>query len=480
MRSRLLLALATPTLGATACVDYEMHTSKDPIVEESEALQTTEASATPETPAAPEPCTDDPAPQLLGAAPEDGQVLSIDASVVLEAWVDDAPASPVDLTVEWFDSAGNAISVSQPDDEGYASALWSDPRPHGPQQLDLRVTDTCGNVVEQSISVCQQASWHQDEIALDSWHLEGDAQILPDGTLQLTELDPWQIGSAFLVAQEVPAGEVDIRFEFLTEGGTGADGISLTALDVDRMTGFLGGAGCGLGYGGGTACTEGPALPGWSIELDTWYNGELPDPTTDDHIAFTFDGQVATPEVWEPVPDLEESGWHTVEVSVRAPRITVYIDGTLYMDAEVDGEFDFPAVIGFTGSTGGQTNLHWIRSLEVTELACPDETIEDENDAPSDEPDWEPEDDADTDADLVESTVVVSSDWGAGWCADVTVTNIGEGAALWTSRIPVDGTINTIWSAELWWTVRTGSSGRALEPGPRAGRRDRFGFCATR
>ena len=34
-----------------------------------------------------------------------------------------------------------------------------------------------------------------------------------------------------------------------TDGGTGADGISLTALDQSRMTGFLGGAGCGLGYG---------------------------------------------------------------------------------------------------------------------------------------------------------------------------------------------------------------------------------------
>ena len=90
MRSRLLLALAIPTFGATACVDYEMHTSKDPIVEESEALQTTDASATPETPDAPEPCADDPAPQLLSAAPEDGQVLSIDASVVL----DDAEEGP--------------------------------------------------------------------------------------------------------------------------------------------------------------------------------------------------------------------------------------------------------------------------------------------------------------------------------------------------------------------------------------------------
>ena len=76
---------------------------------------------------------------------------------------------------------------------------------------------------------------------------------------------------------------------------------------------------------------------------------------------------------------------------------------------------------------------------------------------------------------------VVSSDWGAGWCADVTVTNIGEGAALWTSRIPVDGTINTIWSAEFVvdgadWEFWGEPWNRALEPGEET----EFGFCATR
>ncbi len=480
MRSPSLLALCAASLSSTACMDYEMHAPKEPIVEDSEPLEaTTPTGSSGVTP----PCFHDPTPRILGASPTDGQILSTDASVALEAWVDDGPDTPTDLTIEWFDGAGNPISVLQPDEDGYASAVWTDPRPDGPQQLDLKVTDTCGNVVEQEIPVCQQASYHQDELELDSWHLEGDAELLSDGTLQLTELDTWQIGSAFMVAQEVSGGEVDIRFDFLTEGGTGADGISLTALDVDRMTGFLGGSGCGLGYGGGTACTEGPALPGWSIELDTWYNGELPDPTTDDHIAFTFDGDVASPEAWAPVPDLEESGWHTVEVSVRAPRVTVHIDGTVYMDAEVDGHFDFPAVIGFTGSTGGQTNLHWIRSLEVTELACPDDSVDDgpsEPDASGDD-DWVPEDDEDTDADLVEATVVESADWGAGWCADVTVTNIGEGAALWTTRVPVDGTIDTIWSAEVTvdgadWEFQGEPWNRALEPGEST----EFGFCANR
>ena len=480
MRPLPTLVFSTAALFSSGCMEYDL---KSPAGLSAGAEPEEEPADVPVDVTVDDACAGDPPPQLLGFSPNDGQILDIAAAVTLEAWVDDEPASPADLTLEWFDGDGSPISSSQPDEDGYASVLWSDPRPDGVQQLGLKVTDLCGNVVEQEIGICQQASYHQEELALDSWHLEGDAELLDDGTLQLTGLDMWEIGSAFMVAQEVNAGEVDIRFEFLTEGGTGADGISLTALDLDRMTSFLGGSGCGLGYGGGIDCTDGPALPGWSIELDTWYNGELPDPTTDDHIAFTFDGQVAHPEVWEPVPDLEESGWHTVEVSVRAPRVTVSLDGRVYMDAEIDGEFDFPAVIGFTGSTGGQTNLHWIRSLSVTELACPDDSFEDDptdGDGSSDD-DWVPEDDEDNDADVVETTLVVSSDWGTGWCADATVTNIGPGAALWTSRVPVDGTIDTIWSAEVVtdgsdWVFNGEPWNRSLEPGESTS----FGFCAER
>lgn len=483
MRPLPTLVFSTAALFSSACMEYDLSSPKEP-----SSGGDMEEEEVPDDPPLEEACADDPSPQLLGFSPNDGQILDIDASVNLEAWVADAPASPADLTLEWFDGDGSPISSSHPDDDGYASVLWADPRPDGVQRLGLKVTDVCGNVAEQEISICQQASYHQEELALDSWHLEGDASMLDDGTLQLTGLNMWEIGSAFMVAQEVNAGEVDIRFEFLTEGGTGADGISLTALDLDRMTSFLGGSGCGLGYGGDIDCTDGPALPGWSIELDTWYNGELPDPTTDDHIAFSFDGQVAHPEFWAAVPDLEESGWHTVEVRVRAPQVTVSIDGRVYVDTEIDGNFDFPAVIGFTGSTGGQTNLHWIRSLAVTELACPDDSFDDDassddssSDDSSSDDDWVPEDDEDTDADAVETVLVVSSDWGTGWCADVTVTNIGTGAALWTSRVPVDGTIDTIWSAEVVtdgaeWVFNGEPWNRSLEPGEHTS----FGFCAER
>ena len=86
---------------------------------------------------------------------------------------------------------------------------------------------------------------------------------------------------------------------------------------MSRETGFLGGTGCGIGYGGSADCTAGPALPGWTLEIDTYYNGGV-DPTGDDHLAFTFDGDVDAYKAWAPLPEMEDTGWHYVEVSVVA------------------------------------------------------------------------------------------------------------------------------------------------------------------
>ena len=177
------------------------------------------------------------------------------------------------------------------------------------------------------------------------------------------------VGTAFQTSEEVNGGAVEIRFSFYIGDGTGADGLSLTALDTSRMTTFLGGAGCGIGYGGGSDCTVGPALPGWSLEIDTFDNGVY-DPTPDDHIAFTFDGLVASPAYWAAVPELEDTGWHTLEVYVSEPHVTVILDGATVMDADLSGRFNFPAYVGFTGGTGGDTNHHWIDALEVTRYVC--------------------------------------------------------------------------------------------------------------
>lgn len=77
--------------------------------------------------------------------------------------------------------------------------------------------------------------------------------------------------------------------------------------------------------------------------------------------------------------------------------------------------------------------------------------------------------------------VRVDSDWGAGYCHQVTVTNQGPAPLDWSLALDVEGTINTHWNA-----ITSGDQGRVtfegvdfndvIGPGEGAS----FGFCADR
>ena len=121
---------------------------------------------------------------------------------------------------------------------------------------------------------------------------------------------------------------------------------------------------------GDASCTDGPPLPGWSVEVDTFDNGAEVEPTANDHLAFTFDGDVDDYVAWAELPEMEDTGWHEMTVVVAAPRVTIAIDGVPYIDESLSGDFNFDAFIGFTAGTGGQTNAHLIDSLTVTESVC--------------------------------------------------------------------------------------------------------------
>ena len=221
------------------------------------------------------------------------------------------------------------------------------------------------------ITVCQQAGYETQDLDLENWHLEGNAQWDSEqGVMQLTDTGHFRMGSAFENTTEVNASDVSIEFYFYIGDGTGADGLSLTALDTARMTQYLGGNGCGIGYGGDMYCTGGHRLPGWAIEVDTWYNGGNVDPTPLDHVMFSFSDSNET--LWAPLPEMEDTGWHKMTVVVSAPHVYVAIDDVAYIDDDISGNFDFNAYVGFTAATGGATNNHLIESLMVTSYVCED------------------------------------------------------------------------------------------------------------
>jgi hypothetical protein len=317
--------------------------------------------------------TPDEAPSLNVIAPSHGDILD-PGDLALEASVSDVEDASEDVTVQWVSDVDGEFAAGLADASGTMSDTWAAGRTEGDHAVTVTATDSCGNTATVDIGVCQQAGYSADELDISSWQFEGSAAWdSVEERLQLTPDAPNQVGSAFATSSTVGADNVQITFLFFIGNGTGADGISLTALDSARMTSFLGGTGCGLGYGGDAPCTSGPALPGWSIEVDTYYNADA-DPTPEDHVAFTFDGDVDAPQAWAVLPEMEDSGWHEMVVDVTAPHVRVDIDGITYIDDDLTGgSFAFDAYVGFTAGTGGETNEHIIDSLTVTEFVCSDE-----------------------------------------------------------------------------------------------------------
>jgi hypothetical protein len=230
----------------------------------------------------------------------------------------------------------------------------------GPQTVRATVTDSCGNVASASLSFCQEAGYDTDSLDIDTWNLEGSARYdETGGWVELTDAVEWQAGTAFQTAAQVAGDDVVIAFSFFVGDRAGADGISLTALDADRMTGFVGGAGGGIGYAG---------LPGWSLEVDTFFNRY--DPTEADHLSLHIDGDALNPLAVAELPEVEDGAWHEMEVVARGERMTVTVDGNVYLDLSAPELVSFPAFVGFTGATGASYNAHRIDGLIVEGSVC--------------------------------------------------------------------------------------------------------------
>ena len=111
------------------------------------------------------------------------------------------------------------------------------------------------------------------------------------------------------------------------------------------------------------------------IEFDTWYNqfnggNEFhTDPTRQNHVAITLDGDPGNHVAVAETPAIEDNAWHEVELVIRGDRVRVELDGRSVIDQRVEG-LDFKGgYIGFSGTTGYYTNFHRFDDLR-TRPAC--------------------------------------------------------------------------------------------------------------
>lgn len=75
----------------------------------------------------------------------------------------------------------------------------------------------------------------------------------------------------------------------------------------------------------------------------------------------------------------------------------------------------------------------------------------------------------------------VVADWGAGYCANVSVTNTAAEALEWTTTFAIDGAVGSLWNAVYTQTGnQVTASGLAWNKVLGAGAAAEFGFCAAR
>ena len=310
---------------------------------------------------------DDSTPTLSIISPDDHATLKPGTTTLVSCEVSDDADAPKEVTVSWSSDIEGVLSNDIADNQGVASFLWDATNfDAGQHTITATATDTCGNTATDTITFCQNEGYTVETLALSTWNFEGTANWdATNGWVELTATNVNEAGTAFQISETVDSTAVTIEFNFFVSGGSGADGISLTALDTTSMSGFVGNEGGGIGYGG---------LPGWSIEIDTYYNENQSDPTVEDHLSVHIDGDVTNPIAWSALPDVEDGQWHFASISVYGNWMTIDIDGVTYLDQEVPGLTQFPAYVGFTAATGDLTNYHLIDSLLVQNFVCEDKT----------------------------------------------------------------------------------------------------------
>ena len=311
-------------------------------------------------------------PVVKITSPVNGAVVTENADVELEGSVTDASVPAPQLSIEWSSSTAGVLSKAPASALGTTTFSWAGlNRAKGSQSVTLKATNVCGASASATVTFCQDSTFTYSPFDLQGWQYAG--QTMYDTTnnwLQITNATTNQEGAAFETSKTVSGDNVDITFQFYCYGGTGADGFALVALDASQETTLLGATGCGMGFGADESCSPGVGLPGWAVEVDTYYNSEV-DQTSSIHTAFAFDGDLRTEPIWSALPNIRDGNWHDMTVNVSAPHVLVTIDGVNYLDSDVTtGNFSFPAYVGFTGSTGGNTDNHFINSLTVTGHTC--------------------------------------------------------------------------------------------------------------
>ena len=269
---------------------------------------------------------------------EEEEYTPVDNCVLYAVWeVDDCSAA--DEEASEF-SAEDPVCEDTDNQDGESSDT---------DNQDTVVVDESTDLTEETVT---------DSISYESesanYELFGDAAIASDDgrLIQLTPLDFWQIGAAWINDKYCTKDGLTVTYSFWAGGGHdnwagGADGIVLMFSETKGM-GEVGGA---LGYIPGTV----------GVELDSYYyEGDeiggkhvaIISEEEHNHLAYKIDNRV------------DDEQWHDMIITYSDGTMSVYMDKEYVLEAEVSLP-DF-VYIGASASTGNGYNQQLIKDLAVS------------------------------------------------------------------------------------------------------------------
>lgn len=325
--------------------------------------------------------------------PRDGSTAEFATPLAFLAEVTDTVFDYTGLSVTWSSDVDGVLYEGIPGPDDVSTITVSDLSP-GTHTISLDVEAPDGATARDTVrvGVCgwNDVATFDTALPADDWAIIGNAYRDERGWLEMTGNTRDRGGAIANVARPIAAGDVRLRFRVATGqcdaigpcsvSTPGADGFAVSIFDVRseaELRELIAAAGRGgaLGYGiaGGWGSWSGEPVDGFHIEFDTWhnvYNGSNEfhtDPTTENHIAITLNGNPGDHVLWTEYPALEDNEWHDIDVAVRAEQVTITVDGVVLVDEEVDGLRFKGGYLVFTGTTGFYTNYHRFDELQILE-----------------------------------------------------------------------------------------------------------------
>ena len=185
------------------------------------------------------------------------------------------------------------------------------------------------------------------------WSHNGSATIT-SGVVQTTAAVSNQAGSAFY-EKPLDSRHLVIEFDQTINGGSGADGQTLTFADATKAAPTaLGEQGGGLGFAG---------ISGIAVAFDTYKNSANPS----SNFAGISDGSAGAGLLhWlatsTAIPALRTATRH-VKIETLNGTISVWMEGTKYLSTAVT--LPEKVFVGFTGGTGGSNDIHKAANVTI-------------------------------------------------------------------------------------------------------------------